>query len=650
LPCIAHVVSDGLMHFVVVYKITATKIIVADPAKGLVEYSPKRFFKIWTGVLIVLAPSQSFQKGTIEQTTLTKFFSLLIPQWRLLGGIFFISIVLTALGLLGSFYFQLMMDEILPGQLETTLFYISIGVVILHLFKYILGFFRSHLLAYLAQRLDVNLIFAYYQHVINLPVSFFGSRRIGEIISRFQDADRVRESISATTLTIMIDTLMAVGGGIMLFNRSSFLFGITVVIAVINASIIFLFNKPLKEINEKTMEDNAQLSSYMIESLNGVELVKSYNAEDKVTYKTETLFVKLLRNVFKNSLLNNVQGSLASLINGIGGVVILWAGASSVLNGNMTVGEMLTFNALLSYFLNPIQNLINLQPQMQSAIVAANRLGEILDLTPEEKDNETSKLKPNLKGDILLKNITFRYGSRAPVIKDITIHIPKASKIALVGGSGSGKSTLAKLLMRFYSIEKGEISINDVNIEDIDPSHLRQKISYISQQVFLFSGTIADNLRFASPDAGMEVVIEACKIAQAHEFISEMPLRYDTILEENGGNLSGGQRQRISIAQAILKDPDIIIMDEATSNLDSITEKAIEKIIYEHTSNVAVLMIAHRLSTIMRCDYIYVMEKGTVIEAGTHHELMLKQGFYYDLWKDQIPLEVEQMQYARYPH
>jgi ATP-binding cassette subfamily B protein len=255
-----------------------------------------------------------------------------------------------------------------------------------------------------------------------------------------------------------------------------------------------------------------------------------------------------------------------------------------------------------------------------------------------------------LKGDIIFKDVTFRYGSRAPVLKDISVYIPKSYKIALVGESGSGKTTLAKLLMRFYSIEKGEISINGCNINDIDINHLRGRIAYISQQVFLFSGTILDNLRFASADANMESVIEACKMAQAHDFINALPLRYETILEENGGNLSGGQRQRLSIAQAILKDPDLIIMDEATSNLDSITERAIERIIYDHTGETAVLMIAHRLSTIMRCDYIYVMDKGNVIEAGTHSDLMYRKGYYFDLWKDQLPIGSEVMPYARHPH
>ena len=638
LPCIAHVLTpEGFTHFVVIYKITRRKIIVADPGKGVVTYSPGKFFKMWTGVLIILIPSQSFQAGEVKQTTISKFFTLLIPQWRLLSGVFAVSVILTFLGILSSFYFKLMMDDILPNQLEKTLIYISIGVIALYVFREILNFFRAHLLIYLGQRLDLNLIFSYYQHVMNLPLSFFGSRRIGEITSRFTDADKVRDAISSTVLTVMIDPLMVIGGGAILFAQSRFLFGITLVMTVLDAAIIFLFNKPLRRINEKTMESNAQLSSYMIESLNGAELVKAYNAEDKVTYKSEGLFVKLLKNVFKNRFLNNVQGGLASLISGVGGVIILWAGASSVLKGQMTVGEMLTFNALLSYFTGPIQSLINLQPQMQTAIVAANRLGEILDLPAEDKQTGANKLKPDLRGDIVFNNITFRYGSRAAVINNLTLIIPKAYKVALVGESGSGKTTLAKLIMKFYTAEKGEILINGCNINDIDVNHLRQRVAYISQSVFLFSGSIIENMRYVSENADMGQIIEACKMARAHDFINQLPLRYETRLEENGGNLSGGQRQRLSIAQAILKSPDIIIMDEATSNLDSITEKAIEKVIYELTGEIPVLMIAHRLSTIMRCDYIYVMDKGEIIEAGPHNELMARRGYYFNLWKDQIP-------------
>ena len=288
--------------------------------------------------------------------------------------------------------------------------------------------------------------------------------------------------------------------------------------------------------------------------------------------------------------------------------------------------------------------MINLQPTLQSAMVAADRLGEILDLEAEKSVDEDKKINPTtLNGEITFQNVDFRYGTRQLILNDINMKIGKGEKIALVGESGSGKTTIAKLLMNFYQCEKGEVILNSYNIKDINREALRDKIAYISQDAFFFSGTIKENLEFANPGATYEEIIEICKYAQIHEFINNLPTRYDTMLEENATNISGGQRQRLAIARALLRKPEILIMDEATSNLDSITEKAIERTIEECTKNVTAVIIAHRLSTIMRCDRIYVIDKGHVAEYGTHEELMNSRGYYYNLWSQQIPVSYEEV-------
>lgn len=311
-----------------------------------------------------------------------------------------------------------------------------------------------------------------------------------------------------------------------------------------------------------------------------------------------------------------------------------------VLKGDITIGQLISFNALLAYFIQPIERLINLQPQLQEAVVASDRLGEILDLDLERSINE--KFKPtSLVGDISLNHVNFQYGVRDTVLNDISMNIKKGDKIALVGESGSGKTTIAKLLMGFYKLEDGEIVINDYNIKDIDKEVLRDKVSYISQDSFFFSGTIRENLEFANDDLTYEDMIYACKKAQIHEYIENLPLRYETPLEEKGMNLSGGQRQRLSIARALLKKPEILIMDEATSNLDSITEKAIQKTLEECSENLTTIMIAHRLSTIMKCNRIYVIDKGKIVEFGTHKELLKKRGYYYNLWNVQSIDEID---------
>lgn len=645
LPCIAHVIADGaLLHYVVIHKITRKQVIIADPAKGIVKLTPEEFFgesKVedkpplfqWTGVLILVVPNVEFKKGNETKGIVSRFFHLLIPQKKLIINIFIASLIITILGILGSFYYKVLIDDILADGLIKTLHILSLGVILLNLFKVLLDAVRSHLLLYLSQKLDIALLLGYYNHVLELPMNFFGTRKVGEIISRFNDASKVRDAISGATLTLMIDTFMAIAGGIILYMQNGYMFGITVIVLVLYFVIVFSFNKIYKKLNEKQMEDNAQLTSYMIESLNGIQTVKAFNAERKVHLNTENKFIVLLRSIFKLSWVSNVQSSLVSFVELTGGVIILWVGGYNVVKGNLTIGQLITFNSLLVYFLDPVKNLINLQPQMQTAIVASERLGEIFDLEIEKLENEERKIElPSLKGDIVLKNIMFRYGTRRPVLEGINISIHKGERIALVGESGSGKSTIAKLLLNMYQPENGEIIMSECNIQDIKLEVLRDRIAYIPQETFLFSGSIMDNLILGTEDVTVEEVIDAARKAQAHTFINELPLRYETRLEENGANLSGGQRQRLAIARAILRKPDILIMDEATSNLDSITECAIEKTIEEYLSGTTQIIIAHRLSTIKKCDKIYVMEKGKIIEEGNHIDLLEKHGNYYALW------------------
>lgn len=646
LPAIAHVVIDqSLLHYVVIYKITKKEIIIADPAKGIVKYTPEDFFKIWTGVLILMVPTPEFKKGDETKGLFSRFFGLLKPQKKMLLHIFFASIIYTIFGILGAFYFKFLIDDILSYNLNKTLHIISIGIIVLYTFKVLLNTFRTHLLLYLSQKLDISLILGYYHHILSLPMNFFGTRKVGEIISRLMDASKVRDAISGATLTIMIDVLMVIIGGAILYSQNSFLFGITLMLIPFYIAIVWAFHKPFKKINQKEMEENAQLTSYIVESINGIETVKAYNAEKQANFETEKKFIFFLKTVFKHGFMNNIQSSMKGFLELVGGVIILWVGAYQVIQGNMSVGQLITYNALLAYFLSPIQNLINLQPMMQSAVVASDRLGEILDLEMERDNNEDKKINPAvLDGSITLKNIDFRYGTRELILKNINLSIAAGEKIALVGESGSGKTSLVKLLMNFYSYEKGDILIGDYNIKDINLDQLRSRIAYIPQDTFFFSGTIQENLCLGLKEiADLEQVVEACKIANAHEFINELQLRYNTMLEENGSNLSGGQRQRLAIARAMLKKPDILIMDEATSNLDSTTEKAISETINELDQGITTIIIAHRLSTIMKCDKIVVMDRGEIIEQGSHEELMKQNGKYYSLWKDQLPVQREEV-------
>ena len=643
LPAIAHVIMDKKYeHYVVIHKITKKYILVADPGKGIIKYSPQDFFEIWTGVIITFTKKAEFKSMKRENGLTKKFWELIRPQRGLLVNIFLSSILITIFGIVGSFYFKFLLNTVIPNDLKSTLNMFSIGLIVLTVFSVLTSAFRRQLLIHFSQKLDIPLMLGYYDHIVNLPMEFFQTRTVGEVISRLDDAYKIRSAISGATLTVMIDGFMMIIGGITLYAESPFLFLITLTPLVLYFIIVFAFKKLITENNRDTMQSQAELTSYLVQCLNGVETIKSFNGEKQISLNIEKKFVKFMKDVFGLGTVNNIQGALKGGVKAIFGVVILWIGVVQVLDGNITIGTLLTFNALLVYFLNPIENIVNFQSTLQSAIVAAQRLEEIIFAAVEKSDLNNKKLAPeSLKGDLEFKNICFRYGNRKRILDDISMTAKANQKIALVGESGSGKTTLSKLLMNFYEIEKGEILINGLNIKDINLDALRDRIAYISQETFLFNKTILENLTFGNDNATYEDVIEACKKAQIHEYINTLPLRYGTLVEENGANFSGGQKQRLSIARAILKSPDILVMDEATSNLDSITEKAISDTMDEFMKDKTALIIAHRLSTIKNCDVIYVLEKGKVIEFGNHKDLLNKQGYYYNLWKDQMPTITE---------
>lgn len=636
LPAIAHVVIDNtLLHYVVITKIKDNTVVVSDPAKGSVRYKKEDFLKIWTNVLILIAPTKESQKGNKKESTLSSFFRLLISQKWLLLRIFILSMILTSIGIITSFYYQVLMDNIVPSLSIEMLNYVSAITLSLFLVQICLNFFRGLLIVKLEQNIDIPIMLGYYNHALILPMKFYSMRDTGEIISRFNDASSIRDIVSEASLTIMMDTIMAVVGAVVLFNSNRLLFLISVVMLILYGIIVFVYNKPIKKINRKIMEMNSKVTSQFVETINGIETIKAFNQEDNEKEKTDKLYKKFLKKVFNGGVLSLSQQTITMFVAVVGELVILWVGVAYVIKGELTLGELITFNALLGYFIEPIKNLINLQPSIQTAVVAADRLGEILDITPEY-NYEHEQLNDKIKFDkISISNLDFRYGTRELVLKDINLEICRGEKIAFVGESGSGKTTLANLLVRLYEQEKGSIKLDSIDIREFSIKQIRDNISYISQNTFLFSGTIRENLLFGNSDVSDDDISQVCKICELEEYINSLPLKFNTRIEENGKNLSGGQKQRLAIARALLKKPEILIMDEATSNLDYITERSIEKTINNFSKNMTTIIIAHRLSTIKDCDKILVLRNGQIVETGNHRDLLNQRGYYYQLWNGQ---------------
>lgn len=663
-PFIAHTVTEGAMlHYVVVYGQRNGRFHIADPGKGKRRLTYEEFFSCWTGYVVTFEVAASFQRGNETKGGFTKFFAMLQGQYRRLAWILVFSLLISVIGILGSLVFQLVLDDFsLSGEESTVaeleeaehdhenetlverlledvavqapdislVFCVLIG---LYLLQTGIQLARSYLIILLSRKIDIRLTLSYYNHIMEMPASLVMVRQTGEYLSRFSDTTTIRQAISTATVTLLMDSLMVVACGIILYAQNARLFCVSLLMVALYAIIVLVFRKPIERGNRRVMERDAILQSYFKESIDGVETVKAARAEAQVKEKTNRRFYSFIDAVVKNSMISASQDTLAGAIELIGTAVILWLGFSMALAGQVTVGSVITFYMLLAFFTEPIKNLIELQPTLQTAFVAADRLNDILELESEDMESGDAP-RAEIQG-WELRDVDFRYGNRELTLHGVSLSLRRGEKIALVGESGSGKTTLAKLLLRFYEPERGAILADGQDIRTLRLAALRQSIAYVDQTTFLFADTILNNLRLGNKDASEEEIRQVCAISNAAEFIERLPLEYETPLDENGANLSGGQRQRLALARALLQRPQLLILDEATSNLDTITEAAIKNTIFELDADLTCIIIAHRLTTIKDCDRIYVMENGHIAESGTHDELIEANGLYCRMWNRQ---------------
>ena len=632
-PFVVHVLKDKeLFHYYVVTGKDKQNIHIADPDPEvrLTKLSRERFEEEWTGTTIFVAPSPNYQPHKDKNQSLTSFLPILINQKGLITNIILATVLVTFINIVGSYYLQSIIDTYVPNQTSSTLSVISICLVIVYALQQILSFAQDYLLIVLGQRLSIDVILSYIKHVFHLPVSFFATRRTGEIVSRFTDANSIIDALASTTISIFLDISMMLMISIILFLQNSNLFFISLLGLPIYALIIIAFMKPFEKMNRDTMEANATLSSSVIEDINGIETIKSLVSEKTRYQKLDREFVDYLKRSFTYSRAESQQKALKKFAQLLLNVCVLWMGANFVMDGKMSLGQLITYNTLLYYFTNPLENIINLQSKLQTAQVANSRLNEVYLVKSEFEEQKMVEDLSMVQGDMTFKGIHYKYEYGQDILSDINLTIKQGSKIALVGISGSGKSTLAKMMVNFYSPNQGEIRLGDMNLNQIDKKSLRQHINYLPQQPYVFNGTILENLLLGAKEGTTrEDILRAVELAEIREDIERMPLNYQTELTSDGAGISGGQRQRIALARALLTDAPILILDEATSSLDILTEKRI----VDNLMNLdkTLIFIAHRLTIAERVEKVVVLDRGKIVEEGNHADLLAQNSFYTHL-------------------
>jgi ABC-type bacteriocin/lantibiotic exporters, contain an N-terminal double-glycine peptidase domain len=634
LPAIVH---WNFNHFVVVERWSPKQVEIIDPASGRRRLTAGEFDKGFTGVALTFEPGVHFQRR--DRTAKPSWHTYLRQILHLPGTLGLLvqilgaSLLLQVLGLALPIFTKVLIDQVLPYAITNVMSVLGLGMVIVVLTLIVSNYLRAALLIYLEARLDAQMMLGFFEHVLTLPFQFFQQRTTGDLLMRLGSNTMIREVLTSQSLSVILDGVLVLGYLAILLVLQPF-FGVIVFgIGMLQVALLLGTTRRIHDLMERDLSAAAESQSYLVEALRGIATLKASGAEDRALDHWSNLFFKHLNVSLQRDQLSAIINTAMMALRTFSSLFLLWVGALYVLDGHMSLGTMLALNALAASFLTPLASLVSSGQQLQLVSAHLDRIADVAEAEPEQ-DPQGVNNAPPLSGRIELKHVNFRYEPNAPlVLRDISVTIEPGQKVALIGRTGSGKSTLAKLLLGLYTPSEGEIFYDGIPLQGLNYRTLRSQFGVVLQESFLFSGSIRQNIAFNDPSLSLEQVMEAARLAHIHDEVMQMPMGYETLLSEGGASLSGGQRQRLALARALAHRPAVLVLDEATSHLDIVTERLVD----QSLSGLACtrIVIAHRLGTIRNADLIVVLDQGTIVEQGSHEELLAQQGYYAALIHNQ---------------
>ncbi len=626
LPAIA-TTEDG--RFFIIARLDDGKALIHDPQAQRPEVlSFDDLEARWTGELILIR-SEASLAGDLARFDFSWFIPAIVKYRKLLGEVLLVSFVLQIFALLTPLFFQVVMDKVLVHRGLTTLDVIAIGLLGIMIFETLLSGLRSYVFAHTASRIDVELGSRLFRHLVTLPLAYFQARRVGDSVARVRELENIRSFLTGNAITLLLDVLFSVVFIAVMFMYSGWLTLVVVLSLPLYFIVSLLITPVLRARLNESFSRGAENQAFLVETVNGIDTLKSMAVEPQINRKWDNQLAGYVSASFKTQTLSTLANESVGFIGKLVTVATLWLGARLVIEGDLSVGQLIAFNMLAGRVSQPIMRLAQLWTNFQQTGVSVQRLGDILNTRTELSQDSRSALPP-LRGDVEFDQVQFRYRpDGSEVLRGISLTIQAGEVIGVVGRSGSGKSTLTRLLQRLYTPERGRVLVDGMDLALADVSSLRRQIGVVLQDNMLFARSIRENIALVDPGTPIEAVMQAAQMAGAHEFILELPEGYDTVVGEHGASLSGGQRQRIAIARALIGNPRILIFDEATSALDYESERVIQQNMQAICKGRTVIIIAHRLSAVRDANRILVMDRGQIVEQGSHSELLTHQAGHY---------------------